>query len=74
MELSVSFFPPTVVFSKELVSRFQINGNGVYSEINDASIRLDVYVFVEVDNVSFRGKKRGGFSGERAWRMFPFYS
>lgn len=39
------------------MSRFQINGNGAYPEINDASIRLDVYVSVEVDNVSFRGKK-----------------
>lgn len=39
------------------MSRFQINGNSAYSEINDASIRLDVYVFVEGDNVSYSGKK-----------------
>lgn len=54
------------------MSQFQINGNSAYSEINDASIRLDVYVFVEVDNVSFRGKKEEVLV-ERAWRMFPFY-
>lgn len=39
------------------MSQFQINGNSAYPEINDASIRLDVYFFVEVDNVNFRGKK-----------------
>lgn len=39
------------------MSRFQINGNSAYPEINDVSIRLDVYFFVEVDNVNFRGKK-----------------